>query len=486
MVRPYRQYKDSSLNYKLLFAVLSGISVFLFFAFLLSAFRSSVNADAGYYLGVTELIHQGYVPYRDFGLSYTPLFFYVLQLPRLLMGAYPDYTGYMLFLYLFSALDALLLSELIKRITGSAKLAWLSALVFLLLYLYLDGAYFILETFSLCCGLVSMTLLVGRDKSFWRCFLSGVFCALAFLSKQYGLLFAGFVAVMLLLSNEQGWKGRLLNCSYAFVGFCAILVLFVFLFALSGLGLDDLIAALSGSSYGGQSVGMYVDGVIKTCRLFPILLFVPCLFWGRGEKDMPLFWACCMGLLLASIQFYFNVFPHYYIYMLPFVLVLNAMIWRRLKSKGGIPVLFLLYFGFLFTSCAIPMQNVYKDIKSLVKHDIRATQRKTTVQLRQAVIEHELDSALCYWNTIQYYGLCPIKPAAIENYGFAFGSDTEGTYVDRLEEADCFIVKKSDLDDIEEMKDFSLVLSERFMLIDQTFADGTRVFVKKNGEDRTD
>lgn len=473
------------MNDKLLFAVLSGISVFLFFAFLLSAFRSSVNADAGYYLGVTELIHQGYVPYRDFGLSYTPLFFYVLQLPRLLMGTYPDYTVYMLFLYLISTLDAILISELVKRITGSVKLAWLSALVFLLMYLYLDGAYFILETFSSFCGLVSMALLVGRDKSFWRCFFSGVFCALAFWAKQYGLLFAGFVGVMLLLSNEQGWKSRLLNCSYAFVGFCTILVLFISLFALSGVGMNDLISALSGSSYGGQSMGMYVDGVIKTCRLFPILLFVPSILLGRGEKEKPLFWACCIGLFLASIQFYFNVFPHYYIFMLPFVLVLNAMTWRRLKSEWGAPVLFLLYFGFLFTSCAIPMQNVYKDTKSLVKHDIRAGQRKTVVQLRKAVIEHELDSALCYWNTIQYYGLCPIKPAAMEDSGFAFGSDSEGTYVERLKEADCFIVKKSDLDDIDEMKVFSLVLSERFMLLDQAFADGTRVFVKK-GEDETD
>lgn len=486
MTRLFKRFKDANLNDKLLFVVFSGISVFLFLAFLLSAFRSMVNADAGYYLGVTELIHQGYVPYRDFSLDYTPLFFYVLQLPRVLMGTYPDYAGYMLFLYLISVLDALLLSVLIKRITNSSKLAWLSALVFLILYIYLDGAYFILETFSLFCGLVSMTLLVERDKSFWHCFLSGLFSAFAFLSKQYGLLFAGFIGVYLLLSNEKDRKSRLLNCFYAFIGFCAILILFSSLFALSGLGVNDLVSALSGSSYGGQSSGMYVDGVFKTCRLFPILFFVPCLLGGRSGKEKTLLWACCMGLLLASIQFYFNVFPHYYIYMLPFVLVLNAMIWKRLRPRIDTHVLFLLYFGVLFASCAIPMQNVYKNTKSLVKHDVRAAQKETTVQLRRTVMEHELDSALCYWNKIQYYGLCPIKPAAIVNYGFSFGGDTEDTYIERLQEADCFIVDKNDLDDIVEMKAFSYVLSKRFMILDQTFADGTRVFVKKNGEDGTD
>lgn len=486
MTRLFKRFKDASLNDKLLFVVLLVFSVFLFLAFLLSAFRSLVNADAGYYLGVTELIHQGYVPYRDFSLGYTPLFFYVLQLPRMLMGAYPDYVGYMLFLYLFSVLDALLLSSLIKRISNSQILAWLSAVVFLVLYLYLDGAYFILETFSLFCGLVSMTLLVGRDKSFWRCVFSGVFSAFAFLSKQYGLLFAGFIGVLLLLSNEEGWKSRLLSCFYAFIGFCAILILFASLFALSGLGMNDLLSALSGSSYGGQSLGMYGDGVIKTFRLFPYLLFVPCVFWGIGKKEKNLLWACCVGLFLASIQFYFNVFPHYYIFMLPFVLVLNAIIWKRLKHKVETPALFLLYFGFLFTSCAIPMQNVYKDTKSLVKHDIRAAQKETTIQLRRTVTEHELDSALCYWNKIQYYGLCPIKPAAIVDYGFSFGGDTEDTYTERLREADCFIVDKNDLDDIAEMEVLSRVLSDRFIILDQTFADGTRVFVKKHGEDGTD
>ena len=76
---------------KLLFVLFVSVSVLLFVAYLLSAFRSPVNADAGYYLGVVELIHNGLVPYRDFKLGYTPLFFYVLQVPRLFMGSYPNY-----------------------------------------------------------------------------------------------------------------------------------------------------------------------------------------------------------------------------------------------------------------------------------------------------------------------------------------------------------------------------------------------------------
>ena len=80
-----RKFKDSSFDRKLLIVLLLGLSFFLVLAYALSAFRSMVNADAGYYLGVAELIHDGYVPYRDFSLGYTPIFFYILQVPRLFM-----------------------------------------------------------------------------------------------------------------------------------------------------------------------------------------------------------------------------------------------------------------------------------------------------------------------------------------------------------------------------------------------------------------
>ena len=128
-----KKIKKACVDDKLVMLLLAGMSVFLLAAYLLSAFRSYVNADAGYYLGVAELIHQGYVPYRDFSLSYTPLFFYVLQIPRVFMGTYPDYAGYMLFLYLMVFLDALLMVMIVRKTTKSVKLAWLSGLVFLVL-----------------------------------------------------------------------------------------------------------------------------------------------------------------------------------------------------------------------------------------------------------------------------------------------------------------------------------------------------------------
>lgn len=471
------RFKAFSIDNKLVVLFLTGTSVFLLVAYLLAAFRAYVNADAGYYLGTAELIHQGFVPYKDFSLGYTPLFFYALQIPRLFMGDYPCYAGYMLFLYLIVLLDSVLLAVMVKKITKSIKLAWFSGLVFLVLYYYLEGSYFILEAFSVCFGLVSILLLLGEEVKFWRFFMAGAFSALSFLSKQYGLLFAGVIGVMMLMSDEV-WKKRLWNCLSAMLGFCMVLALFFLLFFISGLRPDALIDALSGSAYGGQSVKMYLDGLVRSFKLFPYLLFLSCLFYKQNKTNMAMVLGCVAGLLLASLQFYYNGFSHYFIYMLPFVLILNALLWKRLKSQKVSPMLFLLYFGVLFTAVALPMQGVYKNSNTLAKHDYRKLQIETANQLRQISKTYNCKSALCYWNTIQYYALCPFQPSAMEKYSFAFGYDNEKTYCERLEDADCFLVRASDTVEIFRMRTFGANLADDFRLIDVELPDGAIVFVR--------
>ena len=469
--------KKTSFDDKLSTLLLAAMSVILLAAYLLAAFRSYVNADAGYYLGVAELIHQGYVPYRDFSLGYTPLLFYALQIPRMLMGSYPDYSGYMLFLYFIVFADAVLMALIARETTKNYKLAWLSGLLFLVMYYYFEGAYFLLEAFSVCFGLASVYTLLKGNGRFWCMFLAGAFSAFAFLAKQYGLLFAGVVGVVSLLSDHL-WKKRLWSCISAILGFCAVIAVFFLLFFISGLKPDELIEELSGSGYGGQSIKMYVQGVIRSVRLFPFLLFVPCLFFDKEKKELALIMGCLIGLLIASLQFYFNVFSHYYIYMIPFVLVLAVFLWKRINQKKLSRIWSLLCFGFMFVSVAIPMQEVYKSSKTLIKHNLRESQIQTADQIRQIVTTYDCKSALCYWNTIQYYGLCPLKPSMMKEYGFSFGYDTEETYVERLEDADCFIVRNEDIQSLSQQGAFYHCLTERFSLVKNEKMKGASVFIR--------
>ena len=469
--------KKTNSDEKLSTLLLAAMSIILLAAYLLAAFRSYVNADAGYYLGVAELIHQGYVPYRDFGLSYTPLMFYALQIPRLFMGSNPYYLGYMLFLYFIVFVDAFLMALIVRKTTKSIKLAWLSGLLFLVMYYYFEGSYFLLEAFSVCFGLASIYTLLRRDGKFWCVFLAGAFSALSFLAKQYGFLFAGVIGIMMLFSNDN-WKKRLWNCISAMLGFCAIIAVFFLLFFISGLKPDELIGALSGSSYGGQSIKMYFEGVIRSVKLFPLILFVPCLFFDKEKKELAIIMGCIAGLLMASLQFYFNVFSHYYIYMIPFVLVLAVLLWKRINQKKLSRIWSLLCFGFMFVSVAIPMQEVYKSSKTLMKHNHREPQIQTASQIRQIVTTYDCKSALCYWNTIQYYGLCPLKPSMMKEYGFSFGYDTEESFVKRLEDADCFVVSNEDIQSLSQQGAIFHCLTEDFSLVNDETLKNTSVFIK--------
>jgi len=478
MMNLIKGIKKVDADNKLTILLLIGMSIFLLVAYLLAAFRSYVNADAGYYLGTVELIHQGCVPYRDFSLGYTPLFFYALQIPRTFMGTYPVYYGYMLFLYLIVFADALLMALIVRKTTKSVKLAWLSGLVFLVLYYYLEGVYFILEAFSVCFGLASIIVLWGEKSTFWRMFLAGLFSALSFLSKQYGLLFAGVIGIMLLLSDNT-WKKKLWNCLSALLGFCTVIALFFLLFFIAGLRPDELVEALSGSGYGGQSVNMFIEGVARSVRLFPFLIFIPCLFICKNKNNTTIIIGCLVGLLMASLQFYYNDFSHYYIYMIPFVLVLNVLLWKTFQDQKKSQVLFLLYFGVLFAAIVLPLQNVYKTSKMFVKHSLRHSQIETANQIRQVAQTFGCESALCYWNTIQYYGLCPLNPPMMKKYGFSFGYDTEETYCERLEDADCFVLMKSDLERIREMGVFNQKLTNDYYLVEDELMGGIKMFVRK-------
>ena len=165
--------------------------------------------------------------------------------------------------------------------------------------------------------------------------------------------------------------------------------------------------------------------------------------------------------------------------MLPFVLILNALLWKKIRSHNGMAVCFLIYFGVLFTACAFPFQGVYKETKSLVKHDLRVAQESTAKQLREVVRDYGIETALCYMNAVPYYGLCPLFPSSIAKYGFAFGDDTEETYLERLKDADCFVVQQGELKNIQSMNNLAAVLSRDYVLLENRFSDGLRVFVKR-------
>lgn len=466
----------------ILMICLAVLSVFVPVAYVLAALHAGINCDTGYYLGVVELLHEGLVPYKDFALGYTPLAMYLLLIPRFFTSSY---SIIMLFHSLILFTDAVLLAVCVYKEVRSVLLSWTIGLVFLVLSYYLEGIYLYLEPYSIFFGECAMLVMLSlkekgaSKRRFVLLLVSGALSSLAFLSKQYGIVFAAYIGIMALLSSET-WKRKVLDCIVLFCGFCVPVVLVVFLFAINDGSISELYAQLSGNGYGDRSLGMYKTGVFRVLRLFPWLFFVPVLVLEKDKRKRTVVLSCVAGTFLVSLQFYFFVWSHYYLFLLPFVLLLFGLIWQSVKSSDDCGLLYLLLYGMFFTSSVIPLQEVYKTTMFFAKVNQRAGQMENASRLKMMKQECDIEYALCLDETVQYYYLCPFKPAGMEKYGFSFGRETEDVMCERLKEADCFIIREKDAEKIMGWMEFNKCLSDSFVLVNTCSSDNLQVFIRED------
>lgn len=465
------RWNVKSSGHKVAWLIVLAVALMLIVTYILSVFRSYCNADAGYYIGVTELIHNGYVPYRDFQTSYTPAFFYLMQIPCWLIGSHFSYGVFLAMVYLIAFADAFIIGKIVKRIVDDKMVPLISVLAFLALYYYLEGAYCILEGTTILFGLLCMFLLQGNRTKLSVLF-AGIFAGLSFLTKQYGLVFAASAGIMLLFS-EKCWRDKFYRCMFLVIGLFIPIAATIVLFAMAGLSFNELLNALCGSSYGTRSHIDIVNGVARLFKLFPFLLLTPVLFIKRNKENQGLTIACLIGLVLSMFQFFFNNFSHYYIIVLPFIIVLAVLLWENAIKQKTLFYVLICVFG---TLGAVVLQENYKCAKTMAKHNLRAKQLETSLYLKQAVERYGLRNCLCYMQTMPTYALYPIQPPAMKEYAFSFGWDTDETMLKRLSDADCAVISNQDLKSMDFPK-FLEKLEDSFSLEFET--EEANIFVRK-------
>ena len=466
----------------LVMVILSLLSLFVLVAYVLMALYADLGNDAGYYLGCVELIYKGKIPYKDFSLGYTPLALYVLLIPRCITSSC---VVTLLFHVLIVFADAFLLAVCVRKITNKYLFAWLLGLVFLILVFHLEGTYLYLEPYSILFGESAMLFVMSaidaktiRRQNIYL-LLSGVFVAFAFLSKQYGIVFAAFVGIVVLLSSEE-WKRKILDCLLLFLGFCIPILLGVSYFRLNGLDLSALFAQLTGKGYGAQTLGMYISGVTRMIRLFPWILIVPVFLFINNNWENGVFWACLISMFFASLQFYFNTWDHYFLYLLPFLFVLASIIWKDLWKHKTITLLFLVFYGLYFTSAIIPLQQLYTKLEIYVENKPREDEMRIAESLNRLKQQYGIRKALVFNIEEQYYW-CSFEPALMKKYGFSFGKavETDEIMSERLEDADCFIASKSGMESAMGWIGFNRILSKSFAPVIDSDSENICVFVKK-------
>src|SRR5262249_1279550 len=130
---------------------------------------------------------EGWVPIRDFTVSYTPLALFIWSLVGRAVHDVPSvYKLYLVCIFVMQWACALCVFVLSCEVASRRNVRILCSLTTLMTFLLYEGIYVTLEPSVIFFALVSMIVLVKRELTFGSLFLAGTLVALSFLSKQYG------------------------------------------------------------------------------------------------------------------------------------------------------------------------------------------------------------------------------------------------------------------------------------------------------------
>lgn len=323
----------------------------VFVAFDIFHFTSiRIGPDSGYYLGVArDWWRNGNIPLVDTHSRYTPLGYLFYMLPFIFVKSPTIQVFLLLNLFLFVFSSLIFLNILKKEIQNKNHLL----LIFISFLFTFHGIThdiklenLVLFFNILILYLINKVKVDNPDNSNLniRLVLIGFLCILAFLTKQ----FAGLsILFSVLLVHFKGFKGlRLFRISFTIgsVFFFGLLG-YVFLNVQLGQFLEHTLTQIKGKlifncidlgSGGGQDYGernwINLIVALKYYRLNFLFMFIMIfisVIKGSGiitTKKMPFLF---IFIFLVQLPFFFQIFPHYIHFGVPFVFYLIIIFLKK-------------------------------------------------------------------------------------------------------------------------------------------------------------
>lgn len=403
-----------------------------------------INADYGYYVGAAKGIAYGLVPYRDISLGYPPFVFYLLSIPYVLCGTDISPLVPMYIAFLFNLANGYLIWLILNNFEVS-KFIRRFAIVLYVMYLYSVESIFLgLEPFATFWGLLGTYILLKNRKYLG---LAGLCLTLAFLCKQYALLYAPVYALLILLLRvDETLKQRILTVLQVAVwSLFSVLIVHLILICLTGQG--DYYTLLLGTGYGRRSF----SGVVEVLRkrffhMFFIVLLIP-LVWNKINKlEVKRMIFLIFSILLLLLQNYYDTSPHYLIFIVPFAVVLIAIVinnisfvWIRIPSYWVVLSLAVFFLVKATKDYHITRKNEND------RSELARNQQFEVVQFLQKVIPPKSKTVVArQWNclvTPHLYGLVDIAPTNYGNTRFGFEEDAQ--LLEQVKEAEVLIIETS-------------------------------------------
>lgn len=413
----------------------------------------NMGLDASYYLRVTECIMDGAIPEHDLRILYPPLVFYMLLPVKLIVGnaiAYEIFLGYM---FIIQGINAFLIFKISSKYSQNNFIRAFAALLYLFLSIKLEGEYFFLEPFINLWGLLAIWIYLqyGKKNHYWL-MLSGLLAFLAFLVKQYGLAYAGIISVLVIIDEKESWKILLVKNTMFITGLLGGLLVFIFLFRIGYGEYYDFFAGGRLSLYGEKDPQELMAGLFKYIQIAPFLIFLllPGIFrnlLNLKTHFIPFF----LLIILFSVQLFFQQYDHYYILMLPGLILIGVMVFELIYNHNKNALILIIFISLFINEAFIGART-----KSMILSNHTTLGKEINIaQNINTVIP--AGAKVYLFTDVKLYYLCHFNPVIPERYGYA--------YVNAL--------NKKDVEDILSKAEYVLISdqqeNQKYQLIDKSF-----------------
>lgn len=297
------------------------------------------SPDSNYYLSVARHVLDGYTPTYNVDTGYTPFVYYILAGGLSLLGNTHVTAG--IVVSFFHLLNIFLIYYILKILFKTSNKLNLVFLAFYILALFkLSGYSLVLEPFQVFFALVSIIFIANKNNNIYSMIPAGLAMGISIMCKQYSALYAlGFFLWLLndLLLNRSNFK-RLFIKGF-FFGLAAILpyLLFVIITKATLIGSLTQFGIFGNliTSYVTDKPLLYQSGLkniievigIYSFELLPFILYPLYKFQNKISKEIAVYADLIFIVgLMSSLSFLIRQYSHYFQLILPFSIILWAII----------------------------------------------------------------------------------------------------------------------------------------------------------------
>jgi len=321
--------------------------VVLFFAFRLQFTHMPLDRDEGAYAYIGQQVFSGSIPYKDTFDHKPPFIYYIYKTAFDLYGINVEAirsftTGYLIF--------TIILIYIFARTFSNMWVSLLSVLIYAVamtnIHIQAPGSN--TEVFTHFPLMLALLLILDRDREYDKVsfFTAGFLVSAAFFIKTM-VVFAALVPFLyIVFYTKENRVSNIIFYSAGFLSMCALVLAWAFKNGTSGQFINDVF--VYNFIYAGhmQDPGLFkvmlkgMAAFIKTNALLAAALVYAIYSAIRNREDSLSFILSAWPVsLLAAIFILKGVYPHYYIFVVPYLSVMAAIMTGKLffalSKKAG-------------------------------------------------------------------------------------------------------------------------------------------------------